>query len=466
MQNFFKLKAHGTTVRTELIAGLTTFITMAYVIFVNPNILAATGMDKGAVFTATVVSAVVATLIMALLANVPYAQAPGMGMNAFFTFTVCIALKFTWQQALAIVLFSGIVNTIITVTKVRRMIIASIPHSLQYAISGGIGLFIAYIGFIDAKILNFNVNASDMFVKFPDGGGIANSVIPSLFKFNDAGAILAIIGVIIIIVLMLLKIRGSILIGIVATTIIGIPMGVTKLPDLSTMSFVPPSLSPTFFQLDIAGLFSDPARIMLVLTTILAFCLSDIFDCIGTFIGTGMKTGIFKEEELKDTKKGIFATKLDRALFADLTATTVGSFLGTSNTTTYVESAAGISAGGRTGLTALTVAGLFLLSLFLAPLALMVPAAATAPALIVVGILMMESMAKVKWSEFEDAAAAFFTAVIMPFTYSIANGVAAGFIFYVITKVAKGKAKQVHPIIYIVAALFIARFIFEAIRMI
>jgi AGZA family xanthine/uracil permease-like MFS transporter len=465
MERFFKLKAHGTTVRTEVVAGITTFITMAYVILVNPNILSITGMDKGAVFTATVLSAVIATLIMALLANVPYAQAPGMGMNAFFTFTVCLGLKFSWQQALAIVLISGLVNTLITVTKVRKMIIQAIPSSLQYAISGGIGLFIAYIGFIDAKILNFTTSASDAIVKFPDGGGIFNSAIPSLFHFNDAGAILAIIGIIIIVVLMLLKVRGSILIGIIATTLIGIPMGVTKVPHFNAASFVPPSLEPTLFKLDIRGLFADPSKFFLVLTTILAFVLSDIFDCIGTFLGTGLKSGIFSEKDLKDNKRGIFATKLDRALFADLTATTIGSLLGTSNTTTYVESAAGISAGGRTGLTAFTVAGFFLLSLFLAPIALMVPAAATAPALIVVGILMMESMAKVAWNEFEDAAAAFFTAVIMPFTYSIANGVACGFIFYVITKIAKGKAKQVHPIIYIVALLFISRFVFEAIRM-
>jgi len=465
MEKFFKLKEHGTNIRTEVIAGLTTFITMAYIIFVNPNILSTTGMDKGAVFVATILASVVATLIMALLANVPYAQAPGMGMNAFFTFTVCIALKFTWQQALAIVLISGFVNTVITVTKVRKMIIEAIPEFLQHAISGGIGLFIAYIGFKDAHILNFTAEAPNVLVKLPDGGVVAKDVVPALVNFTDPASVLAIIGIVIIVVLMLLKVRGAILIGIILSTIIGIPMGVTQLPHLTAASFLPPDIGPTFFKLDLVGLFADPSRLFLVLTTILAFVLSDVFDCIGTFLGTGRKTGIFDaKDEAASKKGGIFSSKLDRALFADLTATTVGSVLGTSNTTTYIESAAGISVGGRTGLTALVVAVLFLLSLFFSPIALMIPSAATAPALIIVGILMMGSIARIKWDEFEEAASAFFTIVIMPFTYSIANGVAAGFIFYVITKIVRGRAKEVHIIMYIVAILFIIRFLVDALR--
>ncbi len=465
MDKFFKLTENGTNVRTEIIAGLTTFITMAYIIFVNPAILSITGMDKGAVFTATIISASLATLIMALIANVPYAQAPGMGMNAFFTFTVCLALKFSWQQALGIVLISGLVNIVITVTKVRKMLIDAIPASLQYAISGGIGLFIAYIGMKDAHLLNFTTEANNILVKLPDSGVIAKDVVPALVDFTDKSSVLAIIGILIIVVLMLLKVRGSILIGIIAATIIGIPMGVTQLPALTAQSFVPPSIAPTFFKLDLFGLFSDPSRIFVVLTTILAFVLSDVFDCIGTFLGTGRKAGIFDDKDNAAHKQGgVFASKLDRALFADLSATTVGAFLGTSNTTTYIESAAGISVGGRTGLTSLTVAILFLASLFIAPIALMVPAAATAPALIIVGILMMESIAKVNWGEFEEAASAFFTAVIMPFTYSIANGVAAGFIFYVVTKITKGKAKDVHPIMYIVTALFLLRFLVDALK--
>jgi len=282
-------------------------------------------------------------------------------------------------------------------------------------------------------------------------------------NFKDKATILALIGIILIVVLLLLKVRGAILIGILLTTAIGIPLGVTDLSGISHMSFAPPSLEPTFFKLTFDGLFSDANKILLTLTTILAFVLADVFDCIGTFLGTGRRTGIFDEkDEVAQKKGGIFSSKLDRALFADLSATTVGSVLGTSNTTTYIESAAGISVGGRTGMTALTVAVLFLASLFLSPIALAVPTAAIAPALIVVGILIMESLGKVKWDDLDEAVAAFFTVVVMPFTYSIANGVAAGFIFYVITKLVKGKAKEIHPILYIIAILFVIRFIVGA----
>lgn len=469
MEKFFKLSENGTNVRTEVMAGLTTFITMAYIIFVNPSILSITGMDKGAVFVATILAATIATLIMGLVANVPYAQAPGMGMNAFFTFTVCLVLKFTWQQALAMVFICGIINILITVTKVRKMIINAIPESLQYAISGGIGLFIAYIGLKNAHFLNFTVEGANVIGNptLKDGKIVeaaAKDVIPALVNFTDKASLLALIGIMVIIVLMLLRVKGSILLGIIITAIIGIPMGVTMIPTITAKDFLPPSLAPTFFQLDLAGLFADPGKLFLVFTTILAFSISDTFDTIGTFLGTGRRTGIFdeKDENALRTGKG-FSSKLDRALFADATATSIGALLGTSNTTTYIESAAGIGVGGRTGLTSVVTAVLFLLSLFLAPIAGMAPAAATAPALIVVGILMMESIAKVRWGEFEDAVSAFFTAVIMPFTYSIANGVAAGFIFYIITKIVKGKAKEIHPIMYIVTALFVLNFIFAAI---
>ncbi len=464
MDKFFKLQQYGTNVRTEIIAGITTFVTMGYIIFVNPNILSATGMDKGAVTVATILAAAIATLIMGFVANVPYAQAPGMGMNAFFTFTVCFGLGFSWQQALAMVFICGIINILITVTRVRKMIIEAIPESLQYAISGGIGLFIAYIGLKEAHFLNFTSEAPNILTKMDDGGVVAKDVIPALVNFSDKVSLLALIGVILTVVLMLLKVRGSILIGIIGTTIIGIPMGVTNV-NLSGMGFAVPSLAPTFLQLDLAGLFAEPGKIFLVLTTILAFSLSDTFDTIGTFLGTGRKTGIFdaKDEEALHKGKG-FSSRLDKALFADATATSIGALMGTSNTTTYVESAAGIGAGGKTGLTSVVVAILFLASLFVAPLVGIVPAAATAPALIVVGILMMESIAKVRWDDFEDAASAFFTAVIMPFTYSIANGVAAGFLFYVITKLVKGKAKEVHPIMYIVTLLFILNFVFAVVK--
>lgn len=457
MDRLFKLKEHGTNARTELLAGLTTFVTMAYIMFVNPQILSKTGMDAGAVFVATILAAAVATFIMAFVANVPYALAPGMGMNAFFTFTVCLGMQIPWQQALAIVFICGLINILITVTRIRKMIIYAIPQSLQYAISGGIGLFIAYIGFMDGHLLDFTPDSK------AGPTGAFSKVIPAIVNFSDPVSILTLIGVVIIVVLMLLKVKGSILIGIIAATLIGIPLGVTQIP---AMDFSIPSLSPTLFKLDIGGLFSDPSQLFKILTLILAFSLADTFDTIGTFLGTGRKTKIFDQADEESLQKGSgFSSKLDRALFADAAATSVGALLGTSNTTTYVESAAGIEAGGKTGMTSAVVGVLFLASLFLSPIALMVPAAATAPALIVVGILMMESIARVAWTEFEDAASAFFTAVVMPFSYSIATGVAAGFIFYCIAKIVRGKAKEVHPIMYIVTALFLLKYVVDALNL-
>jgi AGZA family xanthine/uracil permease-like MFS transporter len=295
--------------------------------------------------------------------------------------------------------------------------------------------------------------------------GSFSKVVPAIVNFTDRASVLAVIGLVIIVVLMLLKVKGAILIGILASTLIGIPMNVTQVPDLSKLS-LNLDMSKTFLQLDIGGLFSDPSQLFKILTLILAFSLADTFDTIGTFLGTGRKTGIFdqKDEESLEKGKG-FSSKLDKALFADATATSVGALLGTSNTTTYVESAAGISAGGKTGLTSVVVAVLFLISLVFSPIALMVPSAAVAPALIVVGILMMESVAKIKWDDFDVAVSAFFTIVIMPFTYSIANGVAAGFIFYCVTKIVKGKAKEVHPIMYIVTVLFLAKFVIDALQL-
>ena len=463
MEKFFKLKQNGTNVRTEVLAGLTTFLTMAYILFVNPSILALTGMDKGAVFVATLLSAAVGTFVMGFVANVPFAQAPGMGLNALFTFTVVFALGFTWQQALAMVFICGLINILITVTKIRKMIIKAIPESLQYAISSGIGLFIAYIGVKQAHFLTFTADAVDAVVT-GEASNIYNNVIPGLANFKDPVAVLALIGLIITIVLMLLKVNSAILIGIVSTTAIGVAMNVAQLPALTAESFKIPSLAPTFLQLDIKGLFADPSKLFLVLTTIFAFSLSDTFDTIGTFLGTGRKSGIFDAADEKSFAEGnTFSSKLDRALFADATATSIGALLGTSNTTTYVESAAGISQGGKTGLTAVTVGVLFLCSVVLAPFVGMVPGAATAPALIVVGVLMAESLGKVKWGDLETAIPVFFTVIMMPLSYSISNGIAAGFIFYCITKVVRGKAKEVHPIMYIVTMLFVINYIMGAI---
>lgn len=462
MDKFFKLKENGTTVKTEIVAGFTTFLTMAYILFVNPSILAQTGMDKGAVFVATILAAVIGTLVMGLVANVPFAQAPGMGLNAFFTFTVVFGLGFTWQQALAMVFICGLVNIIITTTKIRKMIIDAIPTSLQYAISGGIGLFIAYIGIKQAHFINFTGEAANQIVA--GESSVYTDILPAMTNFKDPIAILSLIGLVITVVLMLLKVKSAILLGILSTTVVGIFTGVTQVPNFSEMSFAIPSLAPTFFKLDFAGLFADPSKIVLVLTTIFAFTLSDTFDTIGTFLGTGRKSGIFDENDEKLMNEGNnFSSKLERALFADATATSVGALLGTSNTTTFVESAAGIGQGGRTGLTSVTVAALFLLSLFVSPIIGMVPAAATAPALIVVGILMMESFKNIDWSDFEVAMPAFFVITFMPFTYSISNGVAAGFIAYCLYKLAKNKGKEVHPIMYIVSLLFIINFFITAV---
>jgi AGZA family xanthine/uracil permease-like MFS transporter len=465
LEKFFKLKENHTTVKTELLAGLTTFLTMAYIIVVNPSILAQTGMDRGAIFVATILAAAIGTFIMAFVANVPFAQAPGMGLNAFFTFTVVFGLGFTWQQALAMVFICGIVNIIITVTKIRKMIISGIPESLQYAISGGIGLFIAYIGIKQAHFLQFTGEGYNKVAALGDGG-IFRDVVPAIVNFKDPIAQVALIGLIITLVLMFLRVKSAILIGIIATTVAGIFFKVTTVPDFSTISFAIPSLAPTFLKLDFAGLFGDPSKVFIALTTIFAFSLTDTFDTIGTFLGTGKKSGIFdaKDEEAFKSGKTGFGSKLERALFADATATSIGSLLGTSNTTTYVESAAGISQGGRTGLTSTTVGVLFLLCLFLAPIAGMVPGAATAPALIVVGIMMAESLGKIKWDDFEIAVASFMTVALMPFAYSITTGVAAGFIFYCVAKLVKGKAKEVHPILYIVTGLFILSYVINALQ--
>ncbi len=459
LEKQFQLKEKGTNVRTEAVAGITTFFTMAYIIFVNPAMLSGTGMPQGGVYVATILAAAIGTLVMGLVANVPYAQAPGMGLNAFFTFTVCGTLGFSWKQALAMVFVCGVINIIITATQIRKTIIKAIPQSLQYAISGGIGLFIAYIGFKSAGFLQFTTDApyivSNEFVTV----GAGANVVPAFVNFADKSAQLALIGLLITAVLMILKVKGAILLGIIATTIIGIPMGITNL-SMSASQFKISDVSETFFALDFAGLFADPSKILIVFTTIFAFSLSDTFDTIGTFIGTGKKSGIFDDKDERELFEGKgFKSKMDKALFADATATSIGALLGTSNTTTYVESAAGIGAGGRTGLTSVFTAALFLICLIFAPVAGIVPAAATAPALIIVGILMMGSFAKIDWEDFDEAIGAFFTAVVMPFAYSISNGIAVGFIFYVIMKVTKGKAKEVHPIMYIVTTLFIANYV-------
>jgi AGZA family xanthine/uracil permease-like MFS transporter len=470
MDKFFKLKEHGTNVSTEIVAGLTTFFAMAYIIFVNPQMLSMTGMPYGAVFLATIFASVAGTLVMGLFANVPYAQAPGMGLNAFFTFTVVFALGFSWEQALAMVFLCGFINVIITVTKIRKLLIKSIPESLQHAIGGGIGIFIAYIGVKSAGLLEF-VSDPGQNVVLDGGTVIANSsIVPSLVKLNTPGVLLALIGIVITFVLLVLKVKGAIFISIIATTLIGIPMGVVDLSNLGATAGLSDSFTELGSTIGVAfgskgllSFFDDPAKLPLILMTIFAFSLSDTFDTIGTFIGTGRRSGIFDAADEKALEEGSgFKSKMDKALFADSIATSIGAIFGTSNTTTYVESAAGIEAGGRTGLTSVVTALCFVASMFLAPIVGIVPAQATAPALIAVGVMMLASFADVKWTQLEDAIPAFFAAIFMAFCYSISYGIAGGFIFYCIVKLVKGKAKEVSPVIWVASILFIANFVIMA----
>jgi AGZA family xanthine/uracil permease-like MFS transporter len=467
MDRYFKISENNSNVSTEILAGFTTFFALSYIIFVNPAILSQTGMPWGAVFLATIIAAVVGTLVMGLFANVPYAQAPGMGLNAFFTYTVCFGLGFSWQQALAMVFLCGLINIIITVTKIRKAIIKSIPVSLQNAIGGGIGIFIAYIGIKNAGLINFTSDPGHNII-LDSGTVIADSsAVPALVTLNEPAVLLAIIGLVLTVVLLVFKVKGAILIGIIATTIIGIPMGVVDISQAGTTT----GLGSAFADLGITfgaalgseglgSLFSDPSKLPLVLVTIFSFSLADTFDTIGTFIGTGRQSGIFTEEDIRlmETSSG-FKSKMDKALFADAIATSVGALFGTSNTTTYVESAAGISVGGRTGLTSVVTAVLLLACVFLAPVAGLVPAAATAPALIVVGIMMMSAFKEIKWDELNEAIPSFFAGVFMALCYNISYGIAAGFLFYLIVKICKKQLKEVHPILIVSTILFIINFI-------
>ena len=423
---------------------------MAYILFVNPNILSQAGMEWGAVFLATVISSIIATLIMGLCANVPYAQAPGMGLNAFFTYTVCFGLGFTWQQALSMVFICGLINILITVTNVRKYIIKAIPTSLQNAIGCGIGLFVAYIGLLNVGFIDF-------------GAGI-----PELATMNQPALWVFLIGLAITTILTLLKVKGGMLIAIIATTLIGIPFGVTKMGESISFMDACRALPSTFLAIfredGIVSLFSDAAKLPLVLITIFAFSITDTFDTLGTFIGTGRSSGIFTEEEEKKMESGAgFKTHLDRALLADAVASSIGALFGTSNTTTFVESAAGIGAGGRTGFTSVVVSICFALSAFLATFVSAVPSAATAPVLVMVGVMMISSFKDIEWSDLDEAVPAFFASIFMALCYSISYGIAFGFIFYCIVKVCRGKARDIHPILWVCVALFILNFVLLAI---
>jgi Permeases len=472
LEKFFKLKEHGTNVSTEILAGLTTFFAMAYILFVNPDMLAKTGIPHGAVFLATIFASVAGTLVMGLFANVPYAQAPGMGLNAFFTYTVCFALGFTWQQALSIVFLCGVVNVLITITRIRKHIIKAIPESLQNAIGGGIGIFIAYIGIKNAGLLNFTADPGT-YIALGDGAVetttiIADSsIVPALADFNTAPVVFAVVSLLIMTILVVKKVPGAVFISIIASTIIGIPFGVVDLSNLGISSGIGQSFAElgttfgaVFSSAGMPSLFSDTSKIPLILMTVFAFSLSDTFDTLGAFIGTGRRSGIFSEDDMYALENSSgFKSKMDRALFADSIATSIGAIFGTSNTTTYLESAAGIESGGRTGLSSVVTSIMFLLSILLAPVIGIVPMQATAPALILVGVMMLSSFADINWTDIDEAVPAFFAAIFMSLCYSISYGIAAGFIFHCLVKCLRGKSREVHPILWVSTGLFILNFI-------
>lgn len=450
LEKLFKLKDNKTKISTELIAGMTTFMAMSYIIFVNPLILSLTGMDYNSVYVATILASMLGTLVLGLVANVPYVQSAGLGLNALFTYTICGTMGFTWQQGLAMVFICGVINVLLTLTSVRKKVIKAIPEFMQEAITVGIGLFITYIGIKSAGLIEFSVAATT------NGMAAASDVVPQLATFSTAEVILALIGIVVTTVLVSRKVKNSYLLSILVTTVIGLFMGVTKLPDFSNYSVIP-SISDTFMKLDFGGLFTAKAGLVVVIMTIFTLVISDLFDTIGTFIGTGKKSGIFKIDE-----EGNMPKNLEKALVCDSSTTIIGSLLGTSNVTTYVESSVGIEAGGRTGLTAVSAALCFGVSLFLAPLVEMVPMAAIAPILMFVGISMIENVVKIDWKDMLIAIPAFFIIVMMPLSYSITTGIQFGFILYVIVNLVNGKGKDVSPMIYLFTLLFIIDFIYKA----
>lgn len=445
MEKLFKLKARGTTVGKEITAGVTTFLAMAYILALNPDILSASGMTAGSVFTATAISAGIATLVMAFVANLPVALAPGLGLNAFFSYTVVIGMGCSWQLALTAVLLEGILFIILSICGVREAIIKSIPDGLKKAVAVGIGLFITIIGLSNAGIV---VQAAGTPIEFVN------------FNMQHPTAIVAILGLVITIILFMLKIPGAILIGIAITTVIGIPFGVTTVP--AGWSPVSAPAAPNFFQFDFKGICFDAfgnfsgAVLGKFFVIFFTFLFTDLFDTIGTLMG------IAEQANLKDKDGNIINAK--GALLADAVGTVAGAAFGTSTVTSFVESSSGVAAGGRTGLTSVVTAVLFLLSLFLSPLFLLVPSAATAPALIFVGYLMMKSVVNIKFDDPTEGIPAFITIMAMPFAYSISKGIMFGIISYVIAKCAGKKVKDIPVITWILAAIFLADIIFEAVK--
>ena len=436
LESLFKLREHGSDVRTELVAGLTTFLTMSYIVFVNPSILGHTGMDTGAVFVATCLAAAIGSLVMAFAANYPVGMAPGMGLNAFFAFTVVGAMGYTWQQALGAVFVSGVVFLLLTVTGARAWLIAGIPHSLRSAITAGIGLFLAIIA----------LQKSGVIVGNPD-------TLVALGDLREPEPLLAVAGFLLIAVLEAWRVRGAILIGILAVTTTALVLGLVQYRGIVDM---PPSLAPTFLQLDIAGALGGGEGLSLsaMLHVVIVFVLVEVFDATGTLMGVARRANLLPLDDATPAQQKRFG----RALFADSSAILAGSLLGTSSATAYIESASGVQAGGRTGLTALVIAALFLLALLFSPLAAMVPAYAVAPALLFVAGLMLRELGDVYWDDLTEAVPAALCTLVMPFTYSIANGLAFGFIAYAVLKLFSGRAREVHAAVWLVAVLFVLRF--------
>ncbi|HHY37171.1 MAG TPA: NCS2 family permease [Firmicutes bacterium] len=426
LEEFFKLKEKNTDVRTEIMAGLTTFMTMAYILFVNPNILSATGMPFGAVMTATAISAGVTTILMGLVTNYPFALASGMGLNAMFAFVVAPVAG--WQAALGVVLIEGIIFILLSIFGIIDYIDAAIPGSLKRAVSAGIGLFIAFIGLQNAGIIVDDA-----------------ATLVALGNLAEPQTLLAVIGLVVTAILMALRVRGAILLGILITTVISFFMGVTPFPtSLSDIFGAPESLAPIAFQFDLPGALS------LGFMTIFSFLFVDVFDTVGTLVGTAARAGFLDKEGR--------LPRIRQSMLVDAIGTVMGALLGTSTVTTYVESTAGVSEGGRSGLTAVVVGVLFLASLFLAPLAGLVPSGATAPALIIVGMLMMGAVTGIDFEDFTEAFPAFVTILFMPLAYSIANGIAAGFLTYPLVKLAAGRGQEVHWFTYVLALVSLLHF--------
>jgi AGZA family xanthine/uracil permease-like MFS transporter len=428
LERYFKLSENHTTIRQEMLGGLTTFVTMAYIVVVNPQILAQAGMPVEGVLFATCISSAVATLVMGLYANYPIALAPGMSLNAYFTYSVCLGMHVPWQTALAVVFFSGVLFLLLTVTRVREQIVNGIPDCLKYAIAAGIGMFIAFVGLRNAKLV------------------VANpATFVGLGSFSDHAVQTACFGLALTVMLMARKVRGAILIGVFATTLLGILRGLAHWPSAIVAL---PHPASTFLRLDFRG-----AIHLGLLEILFAFLFVDLFDNVGTLMGVCEQGGFVVNGKIP---------RVGRVLVADGVGTVFGALTGTSTVTSYIESAAGVSAGARTGLSNVLVAGLFLLAMFFSPLAASIPDYATAPALILVGALMTESIARIQWADFSDALPAFITILGTPLTFSIATGLSLGLISYTVVKVAAGKMREITPLIWILTVLFVLRYIYLA----